>query len=144
MKITTSDGQYVVKNQSENSPVYIQIQLGIGGLWSKPVAFLYDTGVTGTCFAVIPKSLLEELRLNLPIIGAGQSELADGSVVQNEKIALANVRLASIPAARPVVIEELVVAVSEDAKVPLINLGSCFRVLLKHREIVLMELDRSI
>lgn len=144
MKITTSDGQYVVQSQPENSPVYIQVQLGIEGGWSKAVAFLYDTGVTGGSFGVLSKALIEELGINVQILGTSQSELADGSVVQDEKMAVVNVRLVSIPSGRPIVIEGLVVAISEDAKVPLINLGSRFDVILKRGVIALLDFDRNV
>jgi hypothetical protein len=140
MRITTSNGLYEIKNPVTNSPILLQVQLGAQGLWSNPIDFIYDSGDTTESFALIPQTLLDELELNLPKIGKEKSELADGGEMEG-KLSLLNMRFNSIPSNQSVIIEDLVVTISDSASAPLINFGSYFNVFIKEGKLVILELN---
>jgi len=136
MKISTDGNYYEIKTVPEIQPITLNVQLG---QWST-IQCLYDSGCTGKSCVVIPQRLLEELKLDLPVIGNQERTLMDGTAVK-EQLVLVNIRFNQIPSGRPVVIEGLIASVSKDVAFPVVNLGSYCNVFIKAGELALLELN---
>ena len=143
MKIFTHNGIIHDFAQPEIRPIYLDVQLRKPGGWSKSLGFLYDTGAIGPTMMTVPKSLLRENGVEWQTIGVEQSEMADGSLGDAEGVILVTIRLSTIPSQRHVIIQNMLVSVSDTAKTGLINLGNIFRQSAENGELTLLELNKN-